>query len=235
MELKKERNKEVCMHVKGRTLLFIEPNREYAERLQAHFAKQNTVIIADCLSTAEECLRLLRFDLIVLEILLPDGSGLDIFDSFKDLPPCVVYSTFNEEEAMLESFYLGACDYIVKPCSLKLLEAKLHLRLQPVRKSEKTYGALKINPVSRTVFYNGRQIPFTSSEFNILYYLSTHAGQFYSANDLYEEIWKAQSLNTTTVRKHISSMRRKLLDVTDGKEYVLTDFGKGYAFTEDYE
>ncbi|MBQ8394189.1 MAG: response regulator transcription factor [Clostridia bacterium] len=223
------------MQVKGRTLLFVEPNREYAKQLQEYFAPQNTVIIADCLLTAEECLRLLNFDMVVLDILLRDGSGLNVFEIFKELPPTIVYSSLDNEEAMLESFYLGAADYVIKPCSFKLLEARMYLRLQPVRKSEKTFGLLKINPVSRSVFYNGKQLPFTSSEFNILYYLSTHAGEFYSANDLYENIWQAQSLNTATVRKHISSMRRKLLDATGGKDYILTDFGKGYAFTEDYE
>lgn len=221
------------MQVKGRTLLFVEPNREYATQLQEYFAPQNTVIIADCLLTAEECLRLLNFDMVILDILLQDGSGLSIFETIKELPPTIVYSALDNEEAILESFHVGATDYIVKPCSLKLLETRMHVRLLPVRKSEKTFGALKINPVSRSVFYNGKQLPFTSSEFNILHYLSSHAGKYYSANDLYENIWQAQSLNTATVRKHISSMRRKLLDATGGKDFILTDFGKGYAFTED--
>ena len=60
----------------------------------------------------------------------------------------------------------------------------------------------------------------------------SNPGTFFSSNELYEKIWLARSLNTTTIRKHISSMRRKLLDATEGKEFILTDFGKGYAFAE---
>lgn len=223
------------MQANNRTLLFIEPDEEYAKQLQEHFALRNTVIIAHNLNTAEDCLRLLHFDAIVMELTFPDGNGLELFQRFHALPPTLIHAKSPSENLLLECFQHGAIDYVAKPCSVTLLDAYLHLRLSPVRRNEKRYGNLRVNPVSRTVFYKETQIPLTSSEFNILLYLSQHAGKYYSANDLYEEIWQAQSLNTTTIRKHISTLRKKMLALTNGKDFILTDFGKGYAFTTDYE
>lgn len=220
------------MELSGRTLLFVEDDKQLSLHIQEYFSAKNTVMIADCLNRAEECLRLLRFDAVVIDILLPDGSGLDLFEKFKKLPPTLIMSGLGDEENILEGFYCGAIDYIVKPCSMRLLEAKIALRLLPAKSAEKTCEGLKINPINRTVFYGEKQISLTSSEFNILYFLMTHTGEFFSSNELYEQIWQAKSLNTMTIRKHISSMRRKLLDATQGREFILTDFGRGYSFVE---
>lgn len=219
----------------GRNLLFIEDDLALAEEIRTYFSKNNTVMIAHSVKTADECIRLLKFDAIVTDVILPDGSGLDIFEKYTKLPPVIVLSNLGSDDNILEGLYYGAIDYVVKPCSLKVLEARLMLRLSPQKKSELRSGGLELNVATRKVAYLGNPIQLTSSEFNILHYLMSHPHTFFSSNELYEKIWMAQSLNTTTIRKHISSMRRKLLDATGGKELILTDFGKGYAFAEDID
>ena len=215
-----------------RKLLFIEDDLALAEEIRKYFSENNTVMIANSVRRADECIRLLSFDAIVTDIILPDGSGLDIFEKYDSLPPVIVLSNLGSDENILEGLYYGAIDYIVKPCSLKVLEAKLFLRLDKQTKAEISVSGLTLNRTTRKVNYMGKQIQLTSSEFNILQYLMSNPGTFFSSNELYEKIWLARSLNTTTIRKHISSMRRKLLDATEGKEFILTDFGKGYAFAE---
>lgn len=220
------------MQLSDRKLLFIEDDLALAEEIRKYFSEKNTVMIANNVRRADECIRLLKFDAIVTDIILPDGSGLDIFEKYEKLPPVIVLSNLGSDDNILEGLYYGAIDYIVKPCSLKVLEAKLILRLAPQAKAEISANGLVLNRATRKVNYLGKPIQLTSSEFNILHYLMSHPGTFFSSNELYEKIWLAQSLNTTTIRKHISSMRRKLLDATEGKEFILTDFGKGYAFSE---
>lgn len=215
-----------------RSLLFIEDDIALAEEIRKYFSVNNTVMVANDIKRADECIKLLKFDAIVTDVILPDGSGLDIFEKYDNLPPVIVLSNLGSDENILEGLYYGAIDYIVKPCSPKVLEARLQLRLSRQSKVEICASGLTLNRTSRKVSYLGNQIQLTSSEFNILQYLMTHPNTFFSSNELYEKIWLAQSLNTTTIRKHISSMRRKLLDATGGHEYILTDFGKGYAFSE---
>ncbi|MBQ7308612.1 MAG: response regulator transcription factor [Clostridia bacterium] len=219
------------MKVSDRTLLFIEDDFALAESLITYFEAENSVYHADTLAAAKKYISVKNFDAIVTDVILPDGTGLDIFKCFSEAsPPILVLSSLGNDEHILEGLESGAVDYIVKPCSAKLLEGRIAIRLLPKSAGETLQNGLRVNAVKRTVHYNGKPIQFTSSEFNVLYYLITHPGQFFSSNELYEAIWRTPALNTTTIRKHISSMRRKLLEGTGGKELILTDFGKGYAF-----
>lgn len=219
------------MKISDRTILFIEDDLMFAKSLITYFETENTVYHADTLSAAKEYVAHNTFDVIVTDVILPDGTGLDIFSfASKVLPPILVLSSLGNDEHILEGLELGAVDYIVKPCSPKVLEGRMAIRLLPKSESETSLHGLVVNAVKRTVHYRGKAIAFTSSEFNILHYLINHSGQFYSSNELYEAIWKTPALNTTTIRKHISSMRRKLVEGTGGAELILTDFGKGYAF-----
>lgn len=219
------------MKISDRKILFIEDDLAFAKSLITYFEMENTVYHADTLASAEEYIAGGTFDVIVTDVILPDGTGLDIFNcNFQAMPPILVLSSLGNDEHILEGLELGAVDYIVKPCSPKVLEGRMSIRLLPKNESETARSGLVVNAVKRTVHYRGKAIAFTSSEFNILHYLINHPGVFYSSNELYEAIWKTSALNTTTIRKHISSMRRKLLEGTGGKEIILTDFGKGYAF-----
>ena len=219
------------MKVSDRIILFIEDDIALAEELITYFEENNTVYHADTLAKAKRLIEEEDFNVIVTDVILPDGTGLDIFKSFADAPPpIIVLSTLGNDEHILEGLESGAVDYIVKPCSPKLLEGRMAIRLLPNFARETSNRGLKVDAGKRTVHYKGKPIVFTSSEFNILHYLITHPGQFFSSNELYEAIWQTPALNTTTIRKHISSMRRKLLEGTDGAELILTDFGKGYAF-----
>ena len=61
----------------------------------------------------------------------------------------------------------------------------------------------------------------------------SHPNKFFTSDDIYEKLWQASSFKTVTVRKHISTIRKKLLDATNGKDFILTQFGVGYAFAGD--
>ena len=215
--------------VNGRTILIVDSNLSLAADFQAYFGSTNTVLVADRLTRMRECLQLFTFDCIVLGDDLNDGNSYEVFSKFTNLPPIIVFSDKSDEDSMISAFEKGAVDYVVKPCSFKLLEMKIALRLPSSKTSKKTCEGLLLNPVDHSVFYNEKQLSFTSIEFNILYFLMSHPNKFFTADQLYERIWGGASLQTVTVRKHISSIRKKLLSSCE-KDFILTHFGVGYAF-----
>ena len=105
----------------------------------------------------------------------------------------------------------------------------MKLRLLPSDEAEKTVGGLTVNASKRTVFYRQKPVQLTSSEFNILWFLIRNRGEFFHADKIYERVWQAPSLNTTTIRRHLSTLRQKLKEISN-ENLVVTEFGKGYAF-----
>lgn len=214
-----------------RRLLFIEDDGAVTESLGEYFKKQqNTVICANSVEEASEYLDEYKFDAIILDIILPDGNGIDLLENRKNLPPVIILSTLSDEDNMLSGFQAGAADYIVKPCSPELLEARLSLRLAHGELAIIRLSGITLDVSERTVFYDDKPVQLTSSEFNILYFLMSHPDEFYDASEIYSRVWDAPSLQTTTVRYHISNLRRKIKDITQ-KNLIITEFGKGYAFT----
>lgn len=222
------------MKIENKRILFVEDNHELLKNLMEYFgARQNEVYGAKSRREAAIMLHQHQFDICILDLILPDGMGLDLFEYRDVLPPVIILSDLGTEDDMLEGFDSGAVDYVVKPCSMRLLETRMCLRLKKGEDGKIEVGQLKIDTSKRVVTYRGEIIQLTGSEFNILHFLMTHAGKYYSANEIYEAIWKAPSLNSPTIRKHISSMRRKITDIAKGEEFILTDFGKGYAFAKE--
>ena len=223
------------MTVSGKTLLFIENDPETRDEIMAHFALRNTVLIADSVRRARECLALFNCDMIIADADLPDGVPFDLYTHSDGVPPLILYTWTKNDEEIIEWLRRGAVDYLIRPSSIKLLEAKISIRLPKNKTGEKTVGDFAINKSTRSVSYMGTPISLTSSEYNILIFLIENKGVFFSSDEIYERIWLAKALNTVTIRKHISSLRRKLLSSTGGRDYIHTDFGKGYAFVADDE
>ncbi len=218
------------MRISGRTLLFVEKDKSLLRDLSDYFAVENAALFVTELSEARKYLRFFNFDAMVLDLDDADGEGLELLKSEENLPPTVVLSSRTAESDILNALYLGACDYITKPCSMKLLEAKLKLRLRPSTNAMMSCDGLVTNPISKVAKYYDTIIPLTASEFNILAFLMKNHGQFFTSDELYEKIWRAQSYGNATIRKHISSLRQKLQNACMGREFITNEFGKGYTF-----
>lgn len=216
--------------VTGRNILFVDDNESLCRAQAEYFRKRgNTAEEAATLASAKRLLSEQNFDAVILDLLLPDGEGLELFESVKKLPPVIIQTTLGNEYDVLDGFSAGAVDYVVKPCSPQLLEARLALRLLPKPEAVIRIHGLTVDVNERTVVYNGKPIPLTGSEFNILHLFLTSAGTFFTASEIYEKVWELPSLKSTSVKYHISNLRQKLLAAT-GKHLILTEFGKGYAF-----
>ncbi len=221
------------MLITGRTLLFVEDDMRVIKELNDFFAHDNAVMFVRTLDEAVKYLHFISFDALILDMVLPDGTAMQLLRMVKELPPTVIYSTLDNEYDIVTALTSGAIDYIIKPCPMRVLEAKLRLRLRPSKKATITASGLTLNPMNRTAKYLGCAIPLTASEFNILYFLMSNSGEFFTSDEIYEKIWNAKSMGTATIRKHMSSLRPKVADACPGQDFLVNEFGHGYAFIGD--
>ncbi len=213
-----------------KNILIVEDDAELKRRLFEYFSAANTVNTADDLAQAVAAVRSRQFDIILLDVILPDGSGLKLFEHI-DQTPVVILSDLGSDSNLLEGFSAGAADYIVKPASPEIIEARMSLRLLPESEAKFRLHGLELDTNKRTAVYNGTALDLTSSEFNILLFLMRNAGVFYSASEIYEKVWRMPHLNTATIKVHLSNLRKKMLGVSkDCSELIITNFGQGYAF-----
>lgn len=218
--------------VSGRKLLIVEDDEKLKKEMVEYFSLENAVFTA---ADVEDAVNILEnsgnFDAIILDLILKNSMGMDLFKAFPILPPVIILSSLDGEDTVIAGLTSGAVDYVVKPCTMRLLEAHISLRLLPKSDAVETFGFFQINANTRTVKYKNTHISLTPSEFNILFFLVKHRGVFFTADEIYEEIWCAPSLHTTTIRAHLSSLRRKMKAALPDADIILTEFNKGYCFT----
>ena len=177
-----------------------------------------------------------RYDLFLLDILLPDGSGLDFCKKIRtasDIP--ILFLTANDtEEDMLEGFSLGCDDYIPKPFSVEVLRKKVQAVLKRTigGNSRIRYKDLEVDTDRRLVFLDGKEIHLTSTEYRLLNYLTENKGKVVTRGMILENLWDIDGnfVDENTVRVNIKRLRQKLND--EKQEYIITVFGMGYTFGE---
>lgn len=216
--------------VEYKKILIVEDADELRTDLEKYFAVKNSVTACGSLASANAVLDGESFDIILLDIILPDGSGLSLLDRVADTP-VVILSDLGSDSNVLDGLTSGAADYIVKPASFELIETRMALRLLPEARSEISAHGLVLDTNRRTAVYRGTALDLTSSEFNILMFLMHNAGNFYTAVEIYEQVWKMPHLNTTTIKAHLSNLRKKMFSVSKRcADLIVTEFGKGYSF-----
>ncbi len=220
--------------VSDRNLLIVEDDEVLKKEIINYFSTSNTVYTASDVDEAVEILTEKgNIDAVVLDLILKNSMGLDLFKAFPLIasPPVIILSTLGSEDTILSGLTSGAADFVVKPCSMRLLETHIAMRLLPKADAVASFGAFSVNANTRTVKYKGNPIALTPSEFNILFFLVKNRGEYFTADEIYEKIWCAPSLRTTTVRAHLSSLRRKLKAAMPSSDIIRTEFNKGYCFT----
>ena len=187
------------------------------------------------------------YDLILLDIMLPGESGLEIcrkVRSVKDIPILLV-SAKREDLDKIRGLGFGADDYIVKPFSPSELVARViaHISRYQRLTSRDSHQAnegkmleidsLKLDGKSRRAYIDDNEINLTNKEFDLLYFLASSPDTVYSKETLANEIWQYDSIGaTSTVTVHVNRIRDKIKEVNPELEYVYTVWGKGYRFNK---
>lgn len=219
--------------VEYKNILIVEDSEELLASLTEYFSGMNKVVACNTLMSAIKAVTENKFDIVLLDVILPDGNGIDLIQYIGETP-VIILSDLGADSNMLDGFTAGATDYIVKPTSNAIIEARMSLRLLPDKNARIASHGLVINVNKRTAFYKNQTLNLTSSEFNILMFLMQNAGSFHTAGEIYEEVWKMPHLNTTSIKVHLSNLRKKMLAVSEEcVSLIISEFGKGYAFVGD--
>lgn len=181
----------------------------------------------------------LQPDLLILDLMLPDLSGIEVCKQIRKYSsvPIIMLTARSSESDILTGLHIGADDYISKPFSPKELVARVETvlrRVQPIKKDSRLSfyeGELEIFPESRQVFLKGKEIECTTSEYNLLEFLARHPNQVFSRDQLLENSkgWGYESTDRA-IDSHIKNIRQKLEDTPRQPKYIKTVYGIGYRF-----
>lgn len=189
-----------------------------------------------------------RPSIMVLDLMLPKMDGLSVCRQVRECNPSLPIIMLTAKDDVVDKVLgleLGADDYLTKPFSLRELEARLRtiLRRSRTRSSDSddadqapiVRGNLRIDPVRREVTIEGKIIDLTPKEFELLSLFAAHPGRVYSRKYLLENIWDyTYSGYDRTVDSHINRLRGKVETTPEQPKLVLTVWGVGYKFNDEY-
>ena len=222
-------------------ILIVEDEPDIRSTLEYNLHRDNfqTESVGNLLD-AEKILSTSNISLILLDLMLPDGSGLDLCRKLKadqstNSIPIIILTAKDDEVDKVVGFELGADDYVTKPFSVRELilriKAILKRKIQKpeVTEVEREFGELRIDSDSHEVFVNDEEVSLTALEFRLLKQLVDRRGRVQTRDQLLSDVWGySADITTRTVDTHIKRLREKLGPI--GK-YVQTIRGVGYKFT----
>lgn len=218
-------------------ILIIDDERMLTNLLSDHL--KDNGYLPYVANSAQEALDKINIapDLILLDIRMPGMSGLELCKIIREhvICPIVFLTALATDQDTINGLLAGGDDYITKPFSLPALTARIaaHLRRDTRRKNAAELllsHELLVNLSERTVNYQENQILFSKTEFDIIEFLVTNAGQVFDRERLYEAVWGLDADGDSgVIREHIRKIRQKLKEST-GKEYIETIWGVGYRW-----
>ncbi|HSI06082.1 MAG: response regulator transcription factor [Myxococcota bacterium] len=221
------------------TALLIEDDARLA-RLTADYLQQHDVSVthkADGQAGLDEA-RKLRYDVILLDLMLPKLSGVDVCRALRTESdvPIIMLTARGEEADRVLGLELGADDYLAKPFSPRELLARIHAILRRTRgragPPTRTVraGGLLVDPTRRIATYRDQELPLTAYEFTLLRVLAERAGRVLSREQMMELAkGTAEEAFDRSIDVHISRLRQKLAAVADGDKLIKTVRGAGYV------
>ncbi len=221
-------------------ILVIEDEPDIRRNLEYNLSREGfSVSAAASISEANTLLASTDYNLILLDLMLPDGSGLDLCKSIKsnsdtESIPIIILTAKDDEVDKVVGFELGADDYVTKPFSVRELILRVKAVLKRGSKKKeivevvRQFGDLKIDVDSHEVHVDDAKINLTALEFRLLRQLVDTRGRVQSRDQLLSEVWGySAEVTTRTVDTHVKRLREKLGPM--GK-YVQTIRGVGYKF-----
>jgi len=182
------------------------------------------------------------YDLIILDLMLPEVDGFEICRQVRaeKNTPIIMVSAKKDDIDKIRGLGLGADDYITKPFSPSELVARVKAHMA---RYERLVGSaveenkvieirgIKIDTTARRVWINGEEKTFTTKEFDLLTFLASHPNHVYTKDELFSEIWDMESIgDIATVTVHIKKIREKIEFDTSKPQYIETIWGVGYRF-----
>lgn len=223
-------------------ILLVEDDKSIVMGLE-YTLKQEGYGVTACLSAAQanQALADARFDLALLDLSLPDGSGYDLCRAIRGQgdTPVVFLTACDEEVNIVMGLDMGADDYITKPFRIRELLSRLRTVLRRAEKTDENRDELILGPVlintrQAKVTKNGAEVLLTALEYRLLLTLVTHPGQLLSRSQLLEGIWDIAGdfVTDNTLSVYIKRLREKIEDDPGNAKLIHTVRGLGYKAGE---
>ena len=237
------------MEQKRRRILIVEDDLELGRMIARHLGDEGF----DALTVRDGQAALTAFangtwTALVLDWMLPGMSGLELLQQIRTRDkqtPILMLTARGEEADKVLGLELGCDDYMTKPFSLRELTARLRVleRRQELARQVASgetdgplsFGDLEIDPVKRKVTVKGRPVQLTVKEFDLLLTMASHPGRTFSRSQLLDTVWGDRGdVYEHTVNSHINRLRGKIEENPNRPRWILTVWGVGYRFTDEY-
>ena len=235
-------------------VLLVEDDYDIAQLVSVNLAEMS--IGVEHADTGEQALQALKknnYGLVLLDVMLPGISGLDVCKQVRECKPeqaVIMLTSRNTELDRVLGLELGADDYMTKPFSIRELQARVRTQLrrhkllnaiearcQSEQKNGMTdvqrivIGALVIDQMTHSIYLSDQLLDLTSTEYDLLYFLASHPEQVFSRDQLLSSVWGYHhSGYEHTVNSHINRLRNKLERDAASPKIVQTVWGVGYKF-----
>jgi DNA-binding response OmpR family regulator len=222
-------------------ILIIEDEKALLETIFEYLTSEG--FVCETSSTyfeAEDKLSSFRYDMVILDLTLPDGNGIKLIPLIKEMNPVsgiLILSARNSIDDKVTGLDLGADDYIIKPFHL----AELNSRIKSLArrrffdsKNELIFNEIRVNIDSNEVFINEKIIELTRKEYEILLFFMTNRNKVITRESIAEHIWGDyifEADNFDFIYSHIKNLRKKI-NTKNGSNYLHNIYGIGYKFSE---
>ena len=219
-------------------LLFIDDDVDFLESNRLYFSKKQFEVF--CKSNVQQALSLLAstaVDCIILDIDMPEATGFEVCERIRKTcaTPIIFLSGYSDVKNRIASFQAGGDDFLAKPYDILELELRINAR---IRKNEEVFfskvlrfGNLCIDENRRIITYKDQVGDFSALQFDILALMARNPGKVFSYEQLYNQIWKEPILKSRhNLQVAVATVRQKMAQLCDGKQYIKTVSRKGYCF-----
>ena len=222
-------------------ILIIEDEKELVAAIKNFLETEGFLVeTAYTFYEAEDSLSVYIYDIIILDLTLPGGSGLDLIKIIKDMnrkAGLLIVSAKNSLDDKITGLDMGADDYITKPFHL----AELNSRIKSLARrrhfdgsSELIFNEIRIDTESNEVFVNGALLDLTKTEYEIFLYFIVNKNKVITRESIAEHVWGnsiSYSDNFDFIYSHIKNIRKKI-EQNNGRNYLQNIYGIGYKFSE---
>jgi DNA-binding response OmpR family regulator len=223
-------------------ILAVDDDRDILKVLKANLELHDyEVDTADCWEKAQELLSERHPDLIILDVMLPDGDGMEICrDLRNDLPetPIIMLTAKDKVSDKVIGLESGADDYVVKPFEtielLARIKACLRRATPPAKERKAVIGNIRVDFKKHIVTVSGKKVNLTPKEYDLLCFFISHRGEAVSREMIRRNIWKDSKIYSWSrvIDVHIQHLRQKIEKDPSNPKYILTVSGAGYRFAD---
>ena len=223
-----------------KTILIVEDDKYIIHFLSISLKEEDYGLwVAKTVKEAVSLFYANRPDLVILDLGLPDGDGMEVIESIREIAdtPVIVVSARQNEEEKIRALDAGADDYVTKPFYMGELQARIRAALRkkenytPDKSSCFEQGDLAVDFEKRQVTVAGEEIHLTPIEYRILTLLIANRGKVLTHNYILKEIWGyAEGVEAGTLRVFVATLRRKIEKNPSQPQHIVTEVGVGYRF-----